>query len=153
MLDAQSNVGQMPSLWRRKELADMALDASQDDRQIPAMSVHLRKWRTLLNFTLEEVAARIGRHFTTVNKWETGVNAVGIKELELLGAAYDIPALVLMMDPIDRETIPRLILAYTLITNATPDALDHWLEYGNKTLPRKEVEPPPDPAKTPDQKE
>jgi transcriptional regulator with XRE-family HTH domain len=48
------------------------------------MSAYLKKWRTTLGFTLEQVAAKIGRHFTTVQKWETGVNAVGMRELELL---------------------------------------------------------------------
>jgi transcriptional regulator with XRE-family HTH domain len=51
------------------------------------MSAYLKKWRTTLGFTLEQVAAKIGRHFTTVQKWETGVNAVGMRELELLGTA------------------------------------------------------------------
>jgi len=101
------------------------------------MSAYLKKWRTTLGFTLEQVAGKIGRHFTTVQKWETGVNAVGMRELELLGKAYGVPAIALTLDPVDRKTAERLIRAHRILTQSTEATIDEWLRFGETMLARK----------------
>jgi len=101
------------------------------------MSAYLKKWRTTLGFTLEQVAAKIGRHFTTVQKWEKGVNAVGMRELELLGKAYGVPAIALTLDPVDRKTAERLIRAHRILTQSTEATIDEWLRFGETMLARK----------------
>jgi transcriptional regulator with XRE-family HTH domain len=101
------------------------------------MSAYLKKWRVTLGFTLEEVAAKIGRHFTTIQKWETGINAVGMKDLELLGAAYGVPAIALTLDPVNRRTAEQLVRAHRILTQSTDQTVDEWLRFGETMLVRK----------------
>jgi transcriptional regulator with XRE-family HTH domain len=137
MLAVKSKPGQSSALRRHRDLDDSSLDADTPGAQIPAMSVYLRKWRLTLGFTLHELARKIGRHFSTIPKWELGINAVGMKELELLGAAYDVPAILLTLDPVDRQTIERMIRAHRILTLSDEKASDEWLRVGENMLPRK----------------
>lgn len=137
MLDVQSKRGQAHDGRQRRHLDETALDRPPFRGQPRAMSAYLKKWRTTLGFTLEQVAAKIGRHFTTVQKWEKGVNAVGMRELELLGKAYGVPAIALTLDPVDRKTAERLIRAHRILTQSTEATIDEWLRFGETMLARK----------------
>jgi transcriptional regulator with XRE-family HTH domain len=111
------------------------------------MSKHLRAWRKIFGFTLQEVAAKIGIHYSAIQKWETGVNAVGMPELELLGRAYDIPAFALTVDPVNRATADNLIRACRIVTQADARACDAWLTYGEQALLNSNDDPVPDPKR------
>lgn len=97
---------------------------------VHAPQLHLKAWRLILGYTLEEAAARIGVHFTTIDKWERGINQVGMKALTLLGQAYDMPPLTLALDPGDAERATRLITASIIIHESDPVACDKWLQKG-----------------------
>lgn len=92
------------------------------------MSQYLKKWRELLGFTLQDVSAKIGRHFTTIQKWESGKNAVGTRDLELLGKAYGIPPMALSFDPKDQRRVRQIMRTIELVTAADPELTDTWLK-------------------------
>jgi len=111
------------------------------------MSQHLRAWRQILGFTLKEVGIKIGIHYSAIQKWETGRNAVGMPELELLGRAYDVPAFALTLDPVDRERADNLARACRVVTQADARAVDDWLAYGERALLNMRDDPQPEPPR------
>ena len=137
MLAASAKSGQHRSRRRSRILDDSSLDADTPGAQISAMSLYLRKWRLAFGFTLHELAGKIGRHFSTIQKWELGINAVGMEELELLGGAYEVPGILLTLDPVDRATIERMIRAHRILTQSDEKATDEWLRVGEQMLPKK----------------
>jgi transcriptional regulator with XRE-family HTH domain len=132
MLDARTKEGQETVAYRERRVG-------APRRHATSLGQHLRKWRTVLGLTLDDVAVKIGRYFTAVQKWELGINKVSMKELELLGAAYGVPAIALTLDPVDRAHVDRLIRANRILENAPGDVADAWLLYGERKLrrPRK----------------
>jgi len=134
MIAAQSKSGQQDSLNQRISFDNTSLAGDVKAGHSRAMSVHLKKWRLLLGFTLAEVGAKVGKHFSAVGKWETGINAVGMKELELLGRAYGVPAILLTLDPGNRERMEFLMRAHSIIFASDPQNAEAWLSFGEKTI-------------------
>lgn len=114
--------------FRLPRLDELASDLNPLSEHAPRMSRYLKAWREALGFTLTDVSAKINRHFTTVQKWETGRNAVGTRELMLLAEVYKVPWMALTFDPIDREHALLLQQAYDLIAKAQPNVTRRWLE-------------------------
>ena len=148
MLVTQAVTGQINKPERRSVHADTSLDAPAKPAKNLAMSKYLRAWRKHFVFTLKEVSAKIGIHWTAIQKWETGVNAVGMPELEMLGKAYDVPAFALTMNPSTPEVAENLIRVCKIVTQASDTrACNDWIEFGEKALlglrddPESEIKP------------
>jgi len=99
------------------------------------MPLYLREWRQAARLTLVQVADRIGQHFTAVQKWEVGVNAVDMRDLERLAAIYGIPPVAFFYHPEDREQAERLARAHKVLANVPADKAEKWLVTGEAFLP------------------
>jgi hypothetical protein len=64
-----------------------------------------------------------------------------MRELELLGTAYGVPAIALTLDPVNRKTAEQLIRAHRILTQSEDSATESWLTFGETMLTRK-VQPP-----------
>ncbi len=125
--------------------------SANGDRSVYAPRLYLKQWRLLRGYTLEEAGARVGVHFTTIDKWERDVNRISFAALQALGRAYDVPPLALALDPHDKEIATRLIHAHAIIVASDPEAVDKWLLKGVGLKPQgsaKRKVTPKDPPPT-----
>lgn len=99
---------------------------------------YLRAWRSSLGLSRQAVANKIGTirpdespiDQATLAKWEDGETAVRVEDLRLLAEVYGTTPDRLFFPPGDQATPDRLQRAYKVIMDATPEAVEHWLQTG-----------------------
>lgn len=92
------------------------------------MPLYLRAWRDALGLSLTSAAAKIGCHFTTLQKWEKGGRAVGSEELSRIARAYGVEEIALFFHPQDRQAADRARRALLILRTMDAAAAEKWLE-------------------------
>ena len=99
--------------------------------------MYLRDWRTFTGLTLEQTGAKVGVHFSTIQNWETGVNAPGSEDLDRLAQAYGIHPLALFFHPDNPAKAELLSRAFNVVSEAQEGDVLPWLAMGERFLPPK----------------
>jgi hypothetical protein len=62
-----------------------------------------------------------------------------MRELEMLGAVYGVPAIALTLDPVNRKIAEQMIRAHRVISQSEDQPVDEWLRFGETMLTRKPI--------------
>jgi transcriptional regulator with XRE-family HTH domain len=99
---------------------------------------HLRAWRHVAKFTLEQLAERIGSKPNTISGWETGGRTVDLDDLKKIADAYGVhPAALLFAPPGDKLFID-MKEASAILARMPPEAIAEWLAIGRRIAPDEE---------------
>jgi transcriptional regulator with XRE-family HTH domain len=93
--------------------------------QSGAERVHLKEYRKRAGLTLQQVAARLELHATSVQKWETGVSSPTARDLMRLAHVYDVHPGALFLDPegIERTKTIDALITVAALAGVNPAAL------------------------------
>ena len=91
---------------------------------------HLRAWRQYRGLTQAAVAARLGMESSTISRWERGVLAPRMDDLERLAEAYRASVTALMAPPEQPDFLASLEHVQRIIGRMDADSLTHWLAVG-----------------------
>lgn len=94
------------------------------------MTLFLTEWRESAGLTLEQLGNKLGRHFTTVQKWEKGINGLDTRELERLAELYGVHPSALYFHPDDRAAADKLQKAFAILQKMDGDQANVWLQTG-----------------------
>lgn len=106
------------------------------------MPLYLRDWRDALGLSLTAAAAKIGCHFTTLQKWEKGGRAVGAEELSRIARAYGVDEIALFFHPENRDAAERARRALAILREMDPTAADRWLDLAEAMQGARASAPP-----------
>jgi transcriptional regulator with XRE-family HTH domain len=101
------------------------------------MPLYLVEWRTAFGFTLDQISVRLGKHFTSVQKWEKSRTVVSNLDLERLADIYGVHPACLWFHPQDKKLAERLIAAHAILKKTSENAADRWLAVGEFLEPCK----------------
>jgi transcriptional regulator with XRE-family HTH domain len=97
------------------------------------VAVYLQDWRVRQGFTLKQAGDAVGRHLSSIQKWENGGTSPTLREVELLAQAYGIHPATFFFHPdgTDIENEAKAIRMWAKISDAEPAAM--FLADGNST--------------------
>lgn len=91
------------------------------------MQKNIKKWRERIGITQEALADYMGVSIPTVSRWETGVNAVNLRQLENIANCLHITVPQLLSDPDDIEKYSDIL---RVAKNMDRETYDAWLNVG-----------------------
>jgi len=91
---------------------------------------HLRAWRQYRGLTQAAVASRLAVKSSTISRWERGVLAPRMDDLERLAEAYRASVPALMAPPQQPDFLATLEHVQRIIGHLDADSLTHWLAVG-----------------------
>lgn len=94
------------------------------------MPLYLKEWRDAHGLTLVQLGSRLGKHFTTIQKWESGGNAVDTNDMQRLADVYGVHPAALFFHPNEKSAAERLQKAHQILSDMTEEQAEHWLKTG-----------------------
>jgi transcriptional regulator with XRE-family HTH domain len=100
------------------------------------LHVHLRAWRHVAKFTLEQLSERIGSKPNTISGWETGSRTVDLDDLKKIADAYGVHPAALLFAPPGGQLFISMKEAADLLSRMDQDAIAEWLAIGRRIAPQ-----------------
>jgi transcriptional regulator with XRE-family HTH domain len=95
-----------------------------------ATHAHLRAWRQYRGLTQAAVASRLAVKPSTISRWERGVLAPRMDDLERLAETFRASVPALMAPPQQPDFLATLEHVQRIIGRMDADSLSHWLAVG-----------------------
>lgn len=95
-----------------------------------ATAAHLRAWRLFRGLTQATAAARLRVKPATLSRWERGVLAPRMDDIEVLAETYATTATALLSPPQQPDFLRTHDRIGRVVGRLDADSLEHWLAVG-----------------------